>query len=91
MAKEDHDNKSTSSDDNEEEAVVDLEGELISALEEIDRLRSKNRKLKQVLTQFEKDNKEPDEDFALTESGIRRGKEDRRHIETTTVREETQV
>jgi hypothetical protein len=50
MAKEDHDNKSMGSDDNEEEAVVDLEGELISALEKIDRLRSKNRKLKQVLT-----------------------------------------
>jgi hypothetical protein len=65
MAKEDHDNESTASDDNQEEAVVDLEGELISALEEIDRLRSKNRKLKQVLTQFEKDSKEPDEDFAL--------------------------
>jgi hypothetical protein len=65
MAKEDHDNESTGSDDNEEEAVVDLEGELISALEEIDRLRSKNRKLKQVLTQFEKDSKEPDEDFSL--------------------------
>jgi hypothetical protein len=65
MAKEDHDNKSTGSDDNEEEAVVDLEGELISALEEIDRLRSKNRKLKQLLTQFEKDSKKPDEDFAL--------------------------
>jgi small-conductance mechanosensitive channel len=45
--------------------VVDLEGELISALEEIDRLRSKNRKLKQVLTQFEKDNKKLDEDFVL--------------------------
>jgi hypothetical protein len=65
MDKEDHDNKRTGSDDNEEEAVVDLEGELISALKEIDRLRSKNRKLKQVLTQFEKDSKEPDEDFAL--------------------------
>jgi hypothetical protein len=50
MAKEDHDNKRTGSDDNEEEAVVDLEGELISALEEIDRLRSKNRKLKKVST-----------------------------------------
>jgi hypothetical protein len=33
MAKEDHDNKSTGNIDNEEEAVVDLEGELISALE----------------------------------------------------------
>jgi chromosome segregation ATPase len=65
MAKEDHDNKSIGSDDNEEEAVVDLEGELISALEEINRLRSKNRKLKQLLTQFEKDSKKPDEDFAL--------------------------
>jgi hypothetical protein len=62
MAKEDHDNEGTGSDDNEEEAVVDLEGELVSALEEIDRLRSKNRKLKQVLTQFEK---EPDEESAL--------------------------
>jgi hypothetical protein len=62
MAKEDHDNEGTSSDDNEEEAMVDLEGELVSSLEEIDRLRSKNRKLKQVLTQFEK---EPDEECAL--------------------------
>jgi small-conductance mechanosensitive channel len=65
MAKEDHDNKSTVSDDNEEEAVVDLEGELISTLEEIDRLRSKNRKLKQLLTQFEKDSKKFDEGFPL--------------------------
>jgi hypothetical protein len=65
MAKEDYDNKSTGSDDNDEEAVVDLEGELISALEEIDRLRTKNRKQKQLLTQFEKDSKKPDEDFAL--------------------------
>jgi hypothetical protein len=65
MAKEDNDNKSTDSDDNEEEPVVDLEGELISALEEIDRLISKNRKLKQVLTQFEKHSKEPDENFSL--------------------------
>jgi hypothetical protein len=65
MDKEDHGNKSTSSIDNEEEVVVDLEGELINALEEIDRLKFKNRKLKQVLTQFEKDSKEPDEDLAL--------------------------
>jgi hypothetical protein len=65
MAKEDYDNKSTGSDENDEEAVVDLEGELISALEEIDRLRTKNRKQKQLLTQFEKDSKKPDEDFAL--------------------------
>jgi hypothetical protein len=65
MAKEDCDNKGTGSDDNDEEAVVDLEGELISAQEEIDRLRTKNRKQKQLLTQFEKDSKKPDEDIAL--------------------------
>jgi hypothetical protein len=65
MAKEDYDNKITGSDDNDEEAMVDLEGELISALEEIDGLRAKNRKEKQLLTQFEKDSKKPDEDFAL--------------------------
>jgi hypothetical protein len=65
MAKEDHNNKITGSDDDEEEVVVDLEGELINTLEEIDRLRSKNRKLKQFLTQFEKDSKKPAEDFSL--------------------------
>jgi chromosome segregation ATPase len=65
MAKEDYDNKSTGSDDNDEEDVVDMEGELISALEEIDRLRIKNRKQKQLLTQFKKDSKKLDEDFAL--------------------------
>jgi hypothetical protein len=65
MAKEDYDNKITGSDDNDEEVVVDMEGELISALEEIDRLRIKNRKQKQLLIQFEKDSKQPDEDFAL--------------------------
>jgi hypothetical protein len=65
MAKEDYDNKSTGNDDNDEEVVVDLEGEMISALEEIDRLKTKNRKQKQLLTQFEKDSKKPDEDFSL--------------------------
>jgi hypothetical protein len=65
MAKEYYDNKIIGIDDNDEEAVVDLEGELISALEEIDRLRTKNRKQKQLLTQFEKDSKKPDENFAL--------------------------
>jgi hypothetical protein len=49
MAKEDCDNKRTSSDDNDEEAVVDLERELINALEEIDRLILKKRKQKQLL------------------------------------------
>jgi hypothetical protein len=65
MAKEDYDNKITGSDVNEEEVVVDMEGELISALEEIDRLRIKNRKQRQLLIQFEKDSKKPDEDFVL--------------------------
>jgi hypothetical protein len=65
MAKEDYDNKIIGGDDNDEEVVVDAEGELISALEEIDRLRIKNRKKKQLLIQFEKDSKHPDEDFAL--------------------------
>ena len=65
MAKEDGDNESKVSDENDEEAVVDMEGELISALEEIDRLRIKNRNQKQLLTQFKKDSKKPDEDFSL--------------------------
>jgi hypothetical protein len=65
MAKEDYDNNSTGSDVNEEEVVVNMEGELISALEEIDRLRIKNRKQRQLLIQFEKDSKEPDEDLVL--------------------------
>ena len=46
MDKEDYDNKSTGSEANEEEAVVDMEGELISVLEEIDKLRIKNKKKK---------------------------------------------
>jgi hypothetical protein len=65
MAQYDYDNKITGSEANKEEVVVDMEGELISALEEIDRLRIKNRKQKQLLIQFEKDSKHPDEDFAL--------------------------
>ena len=65
MAKENYDNKSTGSNEDDEEAVVDMEGELISALEEIDRLRIKNRKQRQLLIQFEKDNQEPGEDLVL--------------------------
>jgi hypothetical protein len=49
MAKENYDNNSTVSEFNEEEDVVDMEGEMISALEEIDRLRIKNRKQRQFL------------------------------------------
>jgi len=65
MDKEDFDNKIIGSNVNDEEVVVDLEGELISALEEIARLRFKKKKKKKLLIQFEKDNKKPDEDFAL--------------------------
>jgi hypothetical protein len=65
MAKEYYENNSTGSEVNEEEAVVDMEGELISALEEIDRLRIKNRKQRQLLIQFKKDNKKPGEDLVL--------------------------
>ena len=65
MAKEDYDNKITRSDANDEEAMVDLEGEVINALEEIDKLRLKKWKQKQLLIQFEKDNKKIDEDFVL--------------------------
>jgi hypothetical protein len=65
MAKEDYDNNIIGSDVNEEEVVVDMEGELISGLEEIDRLRIKKRKQRQLLIQFEKDNKELDEDLVL--------------------------
>ena len=42
-----------------------MEGELISALEEIDRLRCKKRKQKRLLMQFKMNDKKPDEDFAL--------------------------
>ena len=50
---------------NDEEAMVDMEGELISALEEIDRLRLKKRKQKRLLTQYEKNVKEPSVDCVL--------------------------
>ena len=53
------------SDLNEEEAMVDMEGEIISALEEIDRLRLKKRKEKQLLVQYEKNDKKLNEDIAL--------------------------
>ena len=50
---------------NDEEAVVDMEGELISALEEIDILRRKKRKQKNLWTQYENNGKKPSEDHAL--------------------------
>jgi hypothetical protein len=65
MEKEDYDNKIKRSDVNDEEVLIDLEGELISALEEIARLRFKKKQKKQLMIQFEKDSKKPDEDFSL--------------------------
>jgi chromosome segregation ATPase len=47
------------------EAVVDLEGELFSAMENIDRLREKKRKQKQLLLRYEKTSNEPSEEIAL--------------------------
>jgi hypothetical protein len=65
MAMGDLDDEYTGSDMNEEEVVVDMEGELISDLEEIDRLRLKKRKQKQLLMQFKKNGREPSEDLVL--------------------------
>ena len=53
------------SDLNEEEYMVDIEGELTSALEKIDKLRLKTRKHKQLLLQYKRNDKEPSEDIAL--------------------------
>jgi hypothetical protein len=75
MEKEEYDNIIIGSDANEEEAMVDMEGELISALEEIDKLRIKNRKKRQLLIQFEKDSKEPDEDLVLLKVELEEAKE----------------
>ena len=65
MAIEYFGNEYTWSDLNDEESMVDMEGELISALEEIDRLRLKKRKQKQLLMQYENNGKEPSEDISL--------------------------
>ena len=65
MAIEAFENEYTGTDLNDEEDMVDMEGELISALEEIDRLRLKKRKLKQLLMQCEKNGKKPSEDLSL--------------------------
>jgi hypothetical protein len=47
------------------EVVVDLEGELVSAMEEIDRLREKKIKQKQLLLRYEKTCKEPSEEIDM--------------------------
>jgi hypothetical protein len=65
MAMGDLDDEYTRGDMNDAEVVVDMEGDLISALEEIDRLRLKKRKQKQLLMQFEKNGKETSYYFVL--------------------------
>jgi hypothetical protein len=47
------------------EAIIDLEGELVSAMEEIDRLREKKRNQKQLLIMYEKKCNEPYEEISL--------------------------
>jgi hypothetical protein len=75
ISEEDYDNKSTRSDVNDEQSLVDLEGELISTLEEIDRIRFKKRKQKKLLIQFEKGSKKHDEDFSLLKVELEEAKQ----------------
>jgi hypothetical protein len=49
------------------EAEVDIEGELVSDMEEIDRLRENKRKQKQSLLRYEKTCKEPSEESNILE------------------------
>jgi len=65
MAIEKFEGEYAENDQNNEEVEVDMEGELISALEEIDRLKLKKRKQKRLLTQYEKNVEEPSADCAL--------------------------
>ena len=65
VAIDDIGNDCIESDLNEEESMVDMEGELISALEEIDMLRLKKTKQKQLLVQYDMNGKKPSEDIAL--------------------------
>jgi hypothetical protein len=59
------DDEHTGGEMDDEEDVVDMEGELIIALEEIDRLRCKKRKQKQLLKQFKMNGEKPNEKFSL--------------------------
>ena len=62
MAIEDFDIENEENDMNDEDVVVDMEGILLSALEEIDRLKLKKRKQKQLLIQYENNDKEANTD-----------------------------
>ena len=57
IAIDDFGNDYTESGLNEEESMVDMEGELISAMEEIGRLILKKRKQKKLLMYYEKNGK----------------------------------
>jgi hypothetical protein len=65
MAMRDIDDEHKGGEMDDEEDVVDMEGELISALEEIDRLRCKKRKQKKLLKQSKMNGEKPDENFSL--------------------------
>ena len=65
MAIEYFENEYIGCDLNDEEPMVDMEGELISSLEETDRLRLKKRKQNQLLMQYEKNGKKPSEYLSL--------------------------
>jgi hypothetical protein len=65
MAMGDFDDEYTRGEMDDEEVVANMEGELISALEEIDRLRCKKRKQKQLLKQFKMNSEKPNEIFSL--------------------------
>jgi hypothetical protein len=65
MAMGDLDDEHRGGEMDDEEAVVDMEGELISVLEEIDRLRCKKRTQKQLLKKFKMNSEKPDENFYL--------------------------
>jgi chromosome segregation ATPase len=62
---EDINTEDTGSEFTDCEVVVDLEGELVSAMEEIDRLRENKTKQKQLLLKYEKTCNEPTEEISL--------------------------
>jgi hypothetical protein len=74
IALEDLNTEYTGSDFTDCESVVDLEGELGSAMEEIDRLGEKKRKQKQLLLRYEKTCNEPSEEIALLKVKLEKDK-----------------
>jgi hypothetical protein len=74
MAMGDLDDEHTGGEMDDEEAMVDMEGELISALEEIVRLRCKKRKQKQLLKQFKMNGEKLDEKISLVKVELEEAK-----------------